>query len=435
MIENTNLLLGILVLVLILLSAFFSLAEIALTTCSRAKIHRLAKDGDTKAIRVEKLLHKSESAMSTILLCNNAINILASAIATGVLIKIFGESGIIYATIIMTILVLVFGEIAPKTYALKHAEPIILFSAGFVLWLVKFFYPFTKGIQSVIDKTFEFFSPSIKHNKHTKLNSDLEEIRGTIDLKHKAGSIVKYDKDMLDSILDLGETEIIDIMIHRKNMASIDIEQNLDKILKRAFEINHSRIPLWRGDEDNIVAILNMRKLITVLHSNHGDVSKINLKQFTYEPWFTPASNTLKNQLVAFKKKKEKFALVIDEYGALMGVITLEDILEEIVGDIDEKDDNQSRLSVHRYKDGSYKISGELTLRDINRKLNWDLPEDDENASTLAGLLISRIEKIPEEKEEYKFDGFKFKVLKVKQNKVAMLRVSKTELIQKPNLE
>jgi Mg2+/Co2+ transporter CorB len=427
MIENINLTLGILVFVLICFSSFFSLAETSLTTCSKAKIHRLAKDGNTKAATTERLLRKSESAISTILLCNNAVNILASAIATSVLIKIFGESGVIWATLIMTVLVLVFAEIAPKTYALKHPEKIILRVAPIILWLVRMFYPFTKNIQIAIDGVFNFFGSKKTDKRNIKQLSDLEEIRGTIELKHKAGSIFKYDKDMLDSILDLGDTDISNVMVHRKNMASIDIEQDLDKILKQSFDINHSRIPLWRGDEDNIVAILNMRKLITVLNSNHGDVSKINLKQFTYEPWFTPASNTLKNQLIAFKRKKEKFSLVIDEYGALMGVITLEDILEEIVGDIDEKDDNQSRLSIHKYKDGSYKISGEITLRDINRKLNWDLPEDDDNAATLAGLLISRIEKIPEEKEECEFDGFKFKVLKVKQNKVTMLRVSKSQ--------
>ncbi len=432
MVENTNLLLGILVLVLILISAFFSLVETALTTCSKAKIHRLAKDGDKGAIVVERLLIKSESAMSTILLCNNAINIMASAIATSVLIKIFGESGVIYATIIMTTLVLVFGEIAPKTYSLKHAEKIILIAAPFVLWLVKVFYPLTRNIQNAIDKTFEFLSSkNVSGKRQARQVSDLEEIRGTIELKHKAGSIFKYDKDMLDSILDLGETEIINVMVHRKNMASIDIEQSLDKILKKAFEINHSRIPLWSGDEDNIIAILNIKILVTVLHNNQGDVSKINLKQFTSTPWFIPASNTLKNQLIAFRKKKEKFAIVIDEYGALMGVITLEDILEEIVGDLDGKDDNQSRLRITKFKDGSYKISGELPVRDINRKLNWDLPEDNDNAATLAGLLISKIEKIPEEKEECEFDGFSFKVLRMKQNKIMVLRVAKLKPIQK----
>ena len=418
----------VLVLGLIMISAFFALVETSLTSCSKAKIHRLAKEGNKKAIRVERLLRKSESAISTMLLCNNAVSIMASAVATSVLIKISGESGVIYATIIMTILVLVFGEIAPKTYSLKHAEKIIMISAPLVLWLVRMFYPITKSIQNAIDKTFDFFSPPNKKNKkQDRLISDLEEIRGTIALKHKAGSIVKYDKEMLDSILDLGETEIISVMIHRKNMASIDIEQNLDKILKRAFEINHSKIPLWRGDEDNIVGILNMRKLITTLHNNHGDVSKLNLKEFTSAPWFVPSSNTLKSQLVAFRKKKEKFAIAIDEYGALMGVITLEDILEEIVGDLDEEDDNQTKLSISRSQDGSYKISGELPVRDINRKLNWNLPEDDEDTATLAGLLVSRIEKIPEEKEQFEFDGFKFKVLRVRKNRILFLRVSRVK--------
>ncbi|MCE3255357.1 MAG: Co2 transporter containing domain [Rickettsiaceae bacterium] len=413
-----------LVLALVLISAFFSLVETALASCSRAKMHRLAKEGDKKAIKVEQVLKQSESAMSTILLCNNGINIMASAIATSVLIKLFGETGVVYATIIMTILVLVFGEIAPKTYALRHAEKIILFSAPLVSWLVKRFYPITNGIQNAIDKTFDFLSPPAKHKKHDK-TADLDEIRGTIDLKHKAGSIVKYDKDMLDSILNLDDTEIANVMVHRKNMASINIAQSLDKILKRAFEINHSRIPLWRGDEDNIVAILNMRKLITVLHNNHGDVGKINLKQFTSEPWFVPATNTLKNQLVAFRSKKEKFAIVIDEYGALMGVITLEDILEEIVGDLDAKEDNQTRNSITKFKDGSYKISGELPVRDINRKLNWNLPEDDEGTATLAGLLISKSEKIPEEGEQFEFDGFRFKVMKIYNNRILFLRVHK----------
>ena len=426
--ENINLILGLLVLFLILLSAFFACVETALTTCSKAKIHRLSKEGNKRAIKVESVFKANESAMSTILLCNNAINIMASAIATGVLIGIFGESGVIYATIVMTVLVLVFGEIAPKTYSLKNAEKIILFSAPLVLWLVKIFFPITKNIQNAIDKTFDFFRPlKSKHHKdkNHQLMSDIEEIRGTIELKHKAGSIIKYDKDMLDSILDLGETEIINVMIHRKNMVSINIEQSLDDILKRAFEINYSKIPLWRDNEDNIVAILNMRDLILFLHKNHGHVNKINLKQFTSLPWFVPASNTLKSQLVSFRKKKEKFAIVIDEYGALMGVITLEDILEEIVGDLDGKEDKRVGQRIIKMKDGGYKFSGELPVRDINRKLNWDLPEDDENASTLSGLLIARAERIPEEKEEFQFDGFLFKVLKANQNKIIFLKVNK----------
>ena len=238
---------------------------------------------------------------------------------------------------------------------------------------------------------------------------------------------------MLDSILDLGEMEIINIMVHRKNIASINIEQSLDKILKKAFEINHSKIPLWKRNEDNIVAILNMRTLIQVLHNNHGNFNKITLEEFTSPPWFVPSSNTLKSQLTAFRKKKEKFAIVIDEYGALMGMITMEDILEEIVGDLEQKEDNRNKLNrtklrITKFKDGSHKIPGELSVRDINRKLDWELPEDDENASTLAGLLIARVERIPEEGEEFEFDNFKFKVLKVEENQVEYLRVKKLTL-------
>ncbi len=426
MIENSDLLMGLLVIALVLTSAYFSLAETALATCSRAKIHHLAKEGDLRAIRCERLLKQSENAMSTILLCNNAINILASAIATSVLIGLFGETGVIYATVIMTVLVLVFGEIAPKTYALKHAEKIILFSAPIVLALIKVFHPITRHIQTTIDKTFEFFSPTNHQNeRQTRLISDIEEIRGTIELKHKAGSIVKYDKEMLDSILDLEETEISNIMVHRKNISSINIDQDLDVILKKALTINHSRIPLWEEDEDNVVSILNMRKFITVLHNNGGDISKVSLKQITNDPWFVPASNTLRNQLIAFKKKKEKFALVVDEYGTMMGMVTLEDILEEIVGDIDEKDMSQTKLKIVKIEDNSYKIPGELAVRDINRKLNWELPEDDENSSTLAGLLISHIEKIPEEKETFEFDGFKFQVLRIARNKILSLKVTR----------
>jgi Mg2+/Co2+ transporter CorB len=433
MINDLNLILGTTVILLIFVSSFFSLVETSLTTCSKAKIHRLAKDGDPKAIKVEILLKKSESAISTILLCNNAINILASSIATSVFINLFGQAGIIYVTLIMTILVVVFGEIAPKTYSLKNAEKIILFSTPFILFLVKIFNPITKNVQHFIEKVFYLFkSNKTGLKKTTNLISDLEEIRGTIDLKHKAGSIVKYEKDMLDSILDLGEMQIANIMVHRKNIISINIEQSLDQILKIAFKINHGKIPLWQGNEDNIVAILNMRKLINILHLNHGDINKISLSECTSVPWFIPSSNTLKSQLISFRYKKEKFAIVIDEYGALMGIITMEDILEEIVGELEEEEDsrsktNQSKPKIIKCKDNSYKIYGELPIRDINRKLSWNLPEDDEDASTLAGLLIARAERIPEEKEEFKFDGFTFKVLKIQENKIGLMMVKKLE--------
>ena len=425
MIENINLVLAILVILLVFCSAFFSLVETAFTNCSKAKINHLIKEGNKKAINVEILLKKSESTISTILLCNNAINIMASAIATSVLIKFFGEAGVIHATLIMTVLVLVFGEITPKTYALKNSEAIILSSSFFILLLVTIFSPFTRFIQNIITKIFELFnSNNTKKNDHDV--SDLEEIKGTIDLKHKEGSIVKYDKDMLDSILDLDETEITNAMTHRQNIFSINIKQSLEAILKIAFKINHSKIPMWKGDEDNIVSILDVKSLVMELHHNKGDISKISLEQFTTLPWFVPASNTLKSQLISFRNKKQKFAIVIDEYGALLGIITLEDILEEIVGDLEERERSQDSLQITKFKNGSYKILGEMSVRDINRQLNWNLSDGDENTTTLAGLLLFKIERIPQEKEEFEFDGFKFVVLKVKDNKIIYLQVTKT---------
>ncbi|MFT6332435.1 MAG: Mg2+/Co2+ transporter CorB [Lentimonas sp.] len=423
-IENTYLLLGILMFLLLIGSGFFSMTETALTNCSKAKIHRLAKDGNKRAIRTEFLIKNSDNTISAILLCNNAINILASAIATSVLIKAFGETGVIYATLIMTMLILIFGEIAPKTYALRHSEKMILSASATIYVLVKIFNPITKSIQIVINKAFKIFGSktATKGRKH-KLISDLEEIRGTIDLKHKAGSIVKYEKDMLDSILNMEDTEIANVMIHRQNIDSININQDLKKILKQALEINHSKIPLWDKTEDNIVSVLHVRRLITVLHSHNGDFTKIGIKQVTIDPWFVPESNTLKNQLISFRNKKAKFALVINEYGSLMGIVTMEDILEEIVGDMDDKEGGKSKMNIIKFKDGNYKISGELPIRDINRKLNWSLPEDDET-STLAGLLIARIERIPEEKEKFEFDGFRVTVLKKTHNKLLFLKVT-----------
>jgi Mg2+/Co2+ transporter CorB len=424
MIENINLFLGLAVIFLVFISSFFSISETALTSTSKGKIHRLAKDGNRNAIRVEKLIKNKESMIGTILLANNVVNILASAIATSVLIGMFGEAGVLYATIVMTTLILIFGEIAPKTLALRYPEKIALMSAGILLFFVKIFYPVTRNIQKAINKTFIILR-IVKPEKNGQNSSeDLEEIRGTIDLKHKAGSIVKYEKDMLEGILDLGETEIFNVMMHRKNIQSINVDQKLEDILQQAFAINHSRIPLWQDDEDNIIAILDIRKLFTCLHKNKGNSKDLKLEQFTLKPWFVPSGNSLQNQLTAFRARKEKFAIVIDEYGALLGIVTLQDILEEIVGDV-EGAPNKNGLKMTKLKNDTYKIAGQSHIRDINRKLNWDLPEHDENTATIAGLVISRAEKIPEENEEFEFGDYHFKTSKVKDNKILFVKVKK----------
>lgn len=410
----------IIVLVLVGISSFFSWSETAVVSCSMAKIHRLSGEGDKRAKKVEKLLQYKESLMGTILLCNNVVNILSSAIATSLLINTFGEAGIVYATVIMTILIVVIGEIAPKTHALKNAEMVALASAP-ILWIfVKILNPVTNTIQKSIDFVMKIFASK---KKKEKLMSDLDEIRGAIELKHKEGSMFKYDKDMIGSILDLGEVEIGNIVIHRKNIESINIDQNITDIIKQAFEIDHTNIPLWKKDHDNIVAILNMKKLVKKLHHNMNEMENVNLDDITSEPWFVPSTNTLRNQLFAFRKKKNKFAVVVDEYNVVLGIITLEDILEEIVGEIND-DNRRGVAKITKIKNGFYKVAGEAPIRDVNRKLNWELPEDNE-VSTIAGLVVDKIERIPEEEEEFAIDGFIFKILKKENNKIVTLKVKR----------
>ncbi len=405
---------------LILLSAFFSGSETGITASSKGKIHRLSIDGNKAASRVEHLLKDKDSLIATILLGNNIVNILGASIATSLFIKYFGEAGVFYATITMTILLLVFSEITPKTYALKNPEKVALITVWPLSFFAKLFYPITKiinGVVSLLSKS------SVKKGKNITI-SDFDEIRGTIALKHQEGSMVKYDKDMISGVLDLNDVSIADVIVHRKNIESINIDQDIKDIIKQSFKINHTKIPLWQGDKDNIVSILNIKKLIKLLHKHNNNFSKIKLNTITLKPWFVPITNSLRDQLSSFRKKEKKFAIAIDEYGALVGIITLEDILEEIVGNINERE-IRKKSKIIKLKNDYYQIPGEFPIRDINRKLNWNLSETDDKFSTLAGFIIEKTQRIPEEKEEFEMDGFSIKISKKKQNKIILLKVKK----------
>lgn len=409
--------------VLILMSSFFSGSETGIIASSKGKIHRLSLDGNKSAKQIEKLLKDKDSLMATILIGNNIVNILASAIATSIFIEYFGATGVFYATITMTILLLIFSEITPKTYALKNSEKVALFAVWPLLLFTKIFYPITKIINGVIKLLTKFSSQ--KGGDITL--SDFDEIRGTIALKHKEGSMVKYDRDMISGILDLNDVSISDVIIHRKNIESINIDQDIDSIVKQSFKVGHTKIPLWKGDKDNIVSILNVKRLIKLLHKNNNDFTKIKLSAVTSKPWFVPITNSLRDQLSNFRKKEKKFAIAIDEYGALVGIITLEDILEEIVGNISEKEIRKTP-QITKLKNDNYLIPGEFTIRDVNRKLNWDLPDDDDKFSTVAGFVFEKTQRIPEEKEEIEIDGFVVKVIKKEQNKIISLKVKKIKI-------
>ncbi len=411
----------IIVVLLIIFAALLSCFETSITAASRAKIYRLKNEGDKRAKKLEKLLQNREKVVSVMLLANNTVSIVASALTTKVLLEMFGEIGVVYGTIVLTILVIVCGEILPKTIAIQSPEKSALTFVSTIDFLFRFFGPIVEVIQKIVDWMIGLFR--IRVTSKSSKGSELEEIRETLDLKAKEGSIFKYDKDLLDGVLDLSDTAISEIVVHRKDIQSINIELPIKKIVKQAIETSYTRVPLWQGNKENIVAILNVRKLLKALHFYKSDIEKFDLSCAISKPWYVPASNSLRSQLVAFRKNKKRFALVIDEYGSLQGLITLEDILEEIVGEIKEQDDGLE-INVVKIKSGAYKISGKTMIRDINKKLEWNI-EETNDAYNLSTFIINQLGRIPEEKENFIIHDFYFEILKRREQDLIMIKVKK----------
>lgn len=388
---------------LIIISGFFSGSETALTAASKAKIHSLKQSGHKNAILVEKLLISKERLIGTILLGNNAVNILASSLATSVTIGYFGDDAVFYVTIVLTFLILVFAEVLPKTYAVQNAEKVSLKVAPIMGILVKVLAPITAAVQAGVAVLLKSAS-----NASEDTNNNLDELRGTIDLHHHEGQVVKRDRDMLGSILDLSKTEVHSVMLHRKNIQSIDIDTPIKEIIDEVLNSNHTRIPIWKDKPENIVGILHVKTLLSELNSHDGDIEKIDLMHISKEPWFIPETTYLNDQLSRFRQRHNHMAIVVDEYGDLVGLITLEDILEEIVGQIYDEYDIAAQ-GIKRLKGEKIEVKGEVTIRDLNRAMDWGLPDVD--ASTIAGLVIHHAENIPEVGQEFEFLGFKFKIL------------------------
>lgn len=403
---------------LILLSGTFSGSETALTSLSRARLHQMKSKGVKRADVVTKLRERKDRLIGALLLGNNAVNILASAIATSLAIEIFGDDGVMVATFVMTTLLLIFAEVLPKTYAINNAESMSLRVAPFINILVKVLSPITSQVQRMVDIILKILGVKKNQNKF----SAIEELRGAIELHHQEGSVEKRDRDMLGSILDLAETEISNIMIHRKNMVAVNIDQPISSLVNEILESNHTRIPIWKDQTDNIVGIVHVKNLLIVLREHNGNIDNIDINKLMSEPWFVPETNTLNNQLSQFRKQRNHFALVVDEYGDLVGLVSLEDILEEIVGQIKDEHDNIVQ-GIKKAKDGSVVISGDTTIRDINRSMDWNLPND--KASTVAGLIIYHAETIPDVNSDFSLHGYHFKVVKKRNNQITSIFVEK----------
>jgi Mg2+/Co2+ transporter CorB len=404
---------------LLILSAFFSGSETSLTAASRARMHALEEDGNKRARIVNRLLAARERLIGAILLGNNLVNIAASALATSVFLSVFGEAGVAYATLVMTVIVVLFAEVLPKTYAIVNADRTALAVAPLVRFVVAVLAPVTAAIQWIVRHTLRLFGASIADD--AEVLSAHEELRGAIDLYHKAGGMVKLTRDMLGGVLDLRELTVSDIMVHRTKMDAIDAELPPEAIVDAALKSPHTRLPLWRGEREEIVGVLHAKTLLRALSDARGDASKIHILALAAPPWFVPDTTTLKDQLNAFLKKKAHFAIVVDEYGEVMGLVTLEDIIEEIVGEISDETDVAATLA-RPQADGSLIVDGAVPIRDVNRLMDWELPDDE--ATTIAGLVIHEAQTIPNPGQAFTFHDYRFEVLRRQRNRITSLRVT-----------
>lgn len=424
-VESMLLIAGIIV-VLLALSALFSGSETALTAVSRPLMHELEKDGDLRATRVNCLLEKRERLIGTLLLGNNLVNISSSALATSLLMSLFGEAGVVYATVAMTILVLIFSEILPKMIALSSVSSVALTVAPTMQALVWALSPVVSVMQAIVQLLMRILLPKGGENRSAAMM--MAELRGVIDLHTREmadkSADIHHERAMLRSVLDLADVEVSEIMIYRRNLATIDADQPVRDILEQVFSSPYTRLPIWRDKPDNIVGVLHAKVLARAVqeYSEKGTLETLDVVSVASDPWFIPDATRLLDQLQAFRSRREHFALVVDEYGSLQGVVTLEDILEEIVGEIaDEHDITVS--GVKPQPDGSYVINGDVTIRDLNRQFDWGLP--DEEAATLAGLILHESRSIPEVGQVFLFYGFRFEVLRRQRNQITALKVAR----------
>mgnify|MGYP001173414833 CR=1 FL=1 len=400
----------IVILFLLLLSAFFSSSETAITRISDAK----ALQWDNKYKKAKFLLEAREKVISTLLLGNNIVNILASVLATSVLIKLFGDKGIIYTTIIMTALIFIFSEILPKTYAIRRAEELILSTAPITVFFNYILSPISTTVHNLVGLFLSLIS-------REKTKSDWKQnLRGAILLEKKQGNFRKRESIMLENILDLSEVKVSEIMTHRKDIKSINIEENIDEIINIALNGRFTRLPLWKENPDNIVGTIHIKDLLRAKNLNDN----ININELVQKPLFISENTSLSDQLNQFKKFTIQMVFVIDEYGDLQGLITLEDVLEEIVGEIfDEFDKPTSGPIV--LSDNSVDVDGNMTIRDLNRFMDWELP--DEEASTVAGLVIDKAQKLPKVKEIVNIKTFSFTILERQRTRITKLNIKRQE--------
>lgn len=408
----------LLVLLLMLGAAILSASETAITTASRAKLHQIFKSGNKRAGLTQELTQNLGLSLSAILLCNTLFITFSTSTVTDILTDIFGKEGVIYAPIITSIFLVVYAETLPKIIAVNQPERVLLFVIWPIWIIFKIFKPVTLAINQIARAHLALFGVKSKGNEEF---AALEELRGAIDMHFSANQGMLNEKAMLKSILDLRSVHVEEIMIHRKNVTMIDADDSSSKIVEQVLASPFTRLPLWKDNPDNIIGIIHAKALLRAVQAHKGSLDDLDITPIINKPWFIPENIDLIDQLQAFRQRREHFAIVVDEYGAFMGVVTLEDILEEIVGDITDEHDVAIR-GIRPQEDGSYIIDGTITLRDVNRQLDWNLP--DQEASTVAGLLLYEVRTIPQVGQTFLIQDYKFEVLRRHRNQITLLKVT-----------
>ena len=414
------------ILFLLILSGFFSGSETALTAASRGKLRSQADKGSGGAARALKITEDNERLIGSVLLGNNLVNILAASLATALFTRLFGESGVALATLVMTLLVLIFAEVLPKTYAITNAERAAALVSRPISVVVLVFAPVVTAVRFFVRGVLRILGVTV--DPDSNILAVREEIAGALHLGHSEGVVEKEDRDRILGALDLRERTVEEIMLHRSGIEMIDADSEPSEILNQCLQSNHTRLPVFRDDPENIIGVIHAKDLLRAMYKliggPEGDakaLANFEVSSVAMKPYFVPETSTLDEQMRQFLRRRTHFALVVDEYGSLQGLITLEDILEEIVGEITDEFDPDADHPLAPGEDGNYYVDGAMTIRDLNRATEWTLPDDE--ANTVAGLVIHEAQMIPTPGQVFSFHGFRFEVASRDGNRITQLKI------------
>ncbi|MDJ0630260.1 MAG: HlyC/CorC family transporter [Rhodobacter sp.] len=411
---------------LLVLSAFFSGSETALTAASRGKLRSQADKGSRGAARALQITEDNERLIGSVLLGNNLVNILAASLATALFTRAFGESGVALATLVMTLLVLIFAEVLPKTYAITNAETAAARVSPVIRLVILVFNPVVSAVRALVRGILGVFG--VKTDPESHILAVREEIAGAISLGHSEGAVEKEDRDRLLGALDLGDRTVEEIMLHRSGIEMIDADLPPQEVLEQCLHSAHTRLPVYRGEQENIIGVIHAKDLLRAMYAHSREAAPgsdtfadFDVLAVAKKPYFVPETTTLDDQMRQFLRRHTHFALVVDEYGSLEGLITLEDILEEIVGEITDEFDIDAEHPIRKSEDGHFLVDGAMTIRDLNRAADWSLPDDE--ANTIAGLVIHEAQMIPAQGQVFSFHGFRFEVAARKDNRITRLKI------------